>query len=142
MSCPRCLSKLESVSTNCPTCGELLPSLQDPLLGRTLAGKYELYKRLGRGGFGAVYEAHDTSLKEKVAVKTLRPEHTEAPDLVERFRREALAARRLKNPYVVKIYDQGHTEDGVLFLVMELLVGETLQEHLKRVKKLSEEKLV
>jgi eukaryotic-like serine/threonine-protein kinase len=91
--------------------------------GRMLAGRYRLIARLGRGGFGEVWRAEDAVLDRMVAVKSL----TVAADgaLVGRFVREARALARLDHPNVVAVYDTG-TEDGVDYVVMQLLAGPSL----------------
>ncbi|HET9740881.1 MAG TPA: serine/threonine-protein kinase [Solirubrobacteraceae bacterium] len=86
-------------------------------------GRYRLGRRIGSGGFGAVYEAHDERLDRAVAVKVI-PAHGPAP---ERGRREALAAARLHHPGIVAVYDAGDGPDG-RYLVSELVRGRTLDE--------------
>ena len=92
--------------------------------GRILAGRYRLLARLGSGGFGEVWRAEDTVLGRMVAVKTLA---VAADDdaVVRRFVREARALARLDHPNVVAVYDTG-TEDGVGYVVMQLLAGPSL----------------
>ena len=89
-----------------------------------LAGRYRLGVRLGRGGFGEVWRAEDTLLDRMVAVKTLTVTGDDAA-LVQRFVREARALARLDHPNVVAVYDTG-TDDGVGYVVMQLLAGPSL----------------
>ena len=96
--------------------------------GEVLAGRYELVKRLGRGGMGEVWAARDRVLHRDVALKLLGIEGVH-PDLPQRFVREAVAAAQINHPNVVALYDRGVEEDA-LFLVMEKVEGATLSEHL------------
>ena len=94
-------------------------------------GRYRLIELLGRGGMGAVYRAHDTSLSRDVAVKVLQPELASEPGFQERFRREAYAAGRLASPNIIPIYDAGEI-DGRLYLVMPVVDGVDVHTVLNR----------
>lgn len=117
---------------------------RDSLNGATL-DHFVVEKRLGTGGMGAVYLAHDTSLDRKVALKVLRDELTTRPDQEERFLREARAQAKLNHANVVHIYYIGHrppqTPDGraSLFFAMELVDGEPLEAIVDRGDKLDPE---
>ena len=108
----------------------------------TLDGRYVLTAHLATGGMGAVFRAQHVHLRKDFAVKVLRPDLTGSPDLVERFRREAEIASALDHDNIVKVSDFGRSEDGHLFLVMELLTGESLFERLRREGFLSPEEAV
>ena len=95
------------------------------LIGKTVS-HYEILERLGQGGMGEVYRARDVRLEREVAVKILRPRATDDDELASRFAREARAAAALSHPHVCSVYDVGE-DDGIAFLVMELLDGDTLQ---------------
>src|SRR5712691_9013973 len=102
-----------------------------PLAAGTRFGPYEVLAPIGAGGMGEVYRARDTRLDRTVAVKVL-PEHLSSnPQLRERFDREAKAISSLSHPHICPLYDVGH-QDGVDFLVMEYLEGETLAHRLKK----------
>jgi hypothetical protein len=96
-------------------------------------GSYRLGELLGRGGMGEVYLATHRMLARPAAIKLIRPEVLAAGDValaqtaVARFRREAEAAARLRSPHTVELYDFGVTEEGTLYLVMELLEGQNLE---------------
>ena len=96
-------------------------------------GSYRLGELLGRGGMGEVYLATHRMLARPAAIKLIRPEvlgsgdDTLAQTAVARFRREAEAAAKLRSPHTVELYDFGVTEEGTLYLVMELLEGATLE---------------
>ncbi|MFN0141372.1 MAG: protein kinase domain-containing protein [Pyrinomonadaceae bacterium] len=99
--------------------------------GQTLDGKYQMTRELGRGGMGTVYLATHLGTERPVAVKIIAPQFMQRSEFVERFRREARAAGRLRHPNVVNVTDFGfsHTPDGeVAYLVMEYLDGCTLGE--------------
>jgi len=96
----------------------------------TRLGPYEIVSAIGAGGMGEVYRARDTRLDRTVAIKVL-PEHLSNPQLRERFEREAKAISSLSHPHICPLYDVGH-QDGIDFLVMEYLEGETLAHRLKK----------
>src|SRR5499433_3272720 len=97
----------------------------------TKLGPYEIESPLGAGGMGEVYRARDTRLDRDVAVKVLASHLSSDPDLKARFDREARAISALQHPHICTLHDVGH-QDGVDFLVMEFLEGETLQRRLLR----------
>ena len=90
-------------------------------------GRYELYRRIARGGMAEVFLARDQLLDRPVAVKVLFPEYATDPSFVERFRREAQAAANLSHPNVVGVYDWGQ-EAGTYYIVMEYIEGRSLAE--------------
>lgn len=104
----------------------------DPLIGLTLDGKYRLDERLGKGGMGTVYRATHLLIDRSVAIKVLNPHFVEDEEAQERFRREARAAGRLQHQNAVTVTDFGRTEDGLVYIVMELLEGRSLREVLAR----------
>lgn len=93
--------------------------------------KYSLYEIIGRGGFGTIYRAEDTSLHVARAVKILHPALNADPVFIERFRQEARTAARLDHPYIVPVYDLGQYE-GAFYLVMRLMEGGSLKDLLER----------
>jgi Tol biopolymer transport system component len=97
----------------------------------TRLGPYEILAPLGAGGMGEVYRARDTRLERQVAIKVLPAELAASADFRQRFEREAKTISSLNHPHICALFDVGH-QDGVDFLVMELLEGETLAERLKR----------
>jgi predicted Ser/Thr protein kinase len=99
----------------------------EPLLGTSLASRYELRALLGRGGMGEVYEAVDRRLDRTVAVKILRPELARDERFPARFRREARTSAALSHRGIVAVYDVG-VDGGRAFIVMELVAGRTLHE--------------
>lgn len=99
-------------------------------------GPYNVLEQLGRGGMGVVFRAEDVQLQRSVALKVLRPHAAAAPGAVQRFLAEARAAASFKHDHVVTIYQVGE-EDGVPYLAMELLEGESLEEALTRESRMS-----
>jgi eukaryotic-like serine/threonine-protein kinase len=97
------------------------------MLSGTKLGRYEIRKKIGAGGMGEVYLAHDEQLNRKVALKVLLPEFCCDAERTERFRLEAKAASRLNHPNIITIYEVG-IEDDRLFIATEFVDGETLRE--------------
>jgi serine/threonine-protein kinase len=117
------------------TLGSALPpesKKPDPLIGRLVEGKYKIEARLGSGGMGVVYAAKRPLIGDKVAIKILHKEHSDDPLAAGRFQREAQTSARLKHPNAVSIYDFGITQDGLQYLVMELIEGQSLREVIKQ----------
>src|SRR5438128_6285329 len=97
----------------------------------TKLGPYEIQSRLGAGGMGEVYRARDTRLERSVAIKVLPANLTSDPNLRQRLEREAKAISKLSHPHICTLHDVGHQE-GMDFLVMELVEGETLEQRLAK----------
>ena len=133
-TCPTCRTPFEGDAQYCPRDGTPLvaAALADPLVGRELGGRYRLLERLGRGGMGTVYRAVHTLMDKRVAVKVLRGDHADDPEAVARFHREARSASRLDHEHCIRVTDFGQSDDGLLYLVMELLDGESLGALLRR----------
>jgi serine/threonine-protein kinase len=112
------------------------------LTGRTLLGKYQIEGLLGQGGMGAVWRARHALTGRKLAIKTLDEGYLDNPAIVQRFGREARAASACQHPGIVEVLDLDQTEDGLPFLVMEFLEGETLAKRIEKRGRLDEEELV
>ncbi len=134
--CPRCELCYEDDVLTCPD--DQVNTKQTLPGTRLLATRYLLEKRLGRGAMGQVYLARDQNLQtRRVAVKTVRPDILNDEDMQEgeaiaRFEREARAAASVRHPNVVDVTDFGKSAEGVFFLVMEYVEGETLYDLLRR----------
>ncbi len=102
------------------------------LTGELIDGRYQLLRQVANGGMASIYEALDTRLDRKVAVKIMHPHLAQDEAFVSRFIREAKAAAALSHPNIVAVQDQGWNQSGVpaVFLVMELIEGHTLREYL------------
>lgn len=156
MICPKCGTSQTNDARFCFRCGASLASsaetiqdetvqdetvreetaesgrAKDPLVGATLEGKYHIEARLSAGGMGTVYRAARLHIGDEAAVKILHADYLADARARERFRREAQAAARLKHPNAVNIYDFGVTGEGLVYLVMELVEGESLRALIKR----------
>jgi serine/threonine-protein kinase len=142
--CPRCERCYEDEALLCPD-DQAKTKLTLP--GTTLLNRrYRLDKRLGRGAMGQVYLARDENLiTRRVAVKTIRPDVLSDEDLQEgeaiaRFEREARTAASIQHPNVIDVTDFGKSDEGVFFLVMEYVEGESLYQLLRREGTLSVQK--
>src|SRR5213082_3331181 len=102
-----------------------------PLPPGTRLGPYEIREPIGAGGMGEVYRARDTRLERVVAIKVLPAETASRPEVRQRFEREARAVSALNHPHICTLYDIGQ-QDGVDYLVLEYLEGETLANRLKQ----------
>ena len=102
------------------------------LTGELIDGRYQLLRQVANGGMASIYEAIDTRLDRKVAVKIMHPHLAQDEAFVSRFIKEAKAAAALSHPNIVAVQDQGWNQSGVpaVFLVMELIEGHTLREYL------------
>ena len=103
-------------------------SVEDPYVGRVIAGRYEVVRKLNQGGMGAVYLAMQRPLDRPVALKLLLRAHADDPLAARRFEKEARAVSRLTHPHVVTLYDFGSTDAGELYIAMEYLQGNSLRE--------------
>jgi len=105
------------------------PSIRE---GAILAAKYRLERELGRGAMGTVWSAMHLTLEQRVAIKFIGSEFADSREARLRFRTEARAAAHLKSRYVVQVYDDGETQEGTPYIVMQYLEGETLEQRLER----------
>jgi serine/threonine-protein kinase len=109
-------------------------TLQDPLIGRVLDGRYRVEQRVAVGGMATVYRGVDTRLDRVVALKVMHPGFAADPEFVERFIREAKAVAKLSHPNVVGVFDQGEDHTAAppaVFLAMEYVPGWTLRDLLR-----------
>ena len=109
------------------------------LVGKTLCGRYEVLEEVGVGGMATVYKAKCNLLNRFVAIKVLKDEFAKDQEFVKKFRAEAQSAAALTHPNIVSVYDVGE-ENGINYIVMELLVGETLKDYIEHNGKLSNER--
>jgi serine/threonine protein kinase/Tfp pilus assembly protein PilF len=148
MRCPKCHSENPETARFCLDCGtqfggskiEASPpgvsaTLQMPIrelsTGSTFAGRYQVIEELGKGGMGTVYKVFDQEIKEKIALKLLKPEVAADEDTIERFRNEMKLARKIGHKYVCRMYDLGRAE-GTYFITMEYVPGEDLKSFIRR----------
>ena len=119
-------SPVSNWSLNCDTIAPLGTLTMRDLIGRTL-GHYCVVEKIGEGGMGEVYRAHDERLDRDVAVKVLPAEVAQTPDRLDRFEREARAIAKFDHPNILAIHDFG-TDDGITYAVMELLDGQSFRK--------------
>ncbi|HYV97570.1 MAG TPA: protein kinase [Gemmatimonadaceae bacterium] len=112
----------------CPRDGSALRSqnADGDLVGTVIAERYHVMKKLGEGGMGTVYLAEHVKMGRKSALKVMNPGMTQDPDAIARFNREASNASRLNHPNICAIYDFGETPDGLIYLAMEFIEGDSL----------------
>ncbi len=151
MECPNCLFENSLDSNFCTKCGiKLTPpddisvpstatfptSPRQLITGSTFAHRYQVVEELGKGGMGRVYKVLDTKIKEKIALKVLTPEIAADRKTIERFGNELKMARRISHRNVCRMYHLGE-EDGVHYITMEYIRGESLKDMIRMVGKLS-----
>jgi len=129
--CPRCSELFADDAGFCAFCGIELKRATDPFLGRTIAGRFRLTRKLGVGGMSVVYLARHVLIERMSAIKILRQDLSLNPNHRERFLREARAVNRINHRNIVEITDVGEV-DGAAYLVMEYIAGESLLAHIQR----------
>jgi len=132
--CPQCGREYGDDHEKCPHDGSptILMNKKNEFIGKTIEGRFTIKSLVGMGGMGAVYRAHQHSMDRDVAVKVLHKDMTTNKEAVKRFFREARAVSRLKSPHTITVFDFGQTNDGLLYLVMELLDGRPLSNFLAK----------
>jgi eukaryotic-like serine/threonine-protein kinase len=113
---------------------DTLPARRHPLVGHIIDNKYEILRRIGVGGMGEVFEAENRLLHRQVAIKIV---NTASAEAAARLRREAEVITTLQHPNICDVYDVGTLPDGSPYLVLERLTGETLEDHLRRERRMS-----
>src|SRR5450432_537 len=114
----------------------------DPLLGRSIAGKFEVEALLGSGAMGAVYKARQIALDRPVAIKVMHRQLETDAAYAARFDREAKAASRLDHPNLIRVLDYGRESDGLFYIAMEFLNGLDLFQVMQRDWPLSPARIV
>jgi serine/threonine protein kinase/Flp pilus assembly protein TadD len=145
MKCPKCYFDNPEDTIYCGKCATPLPpsreipfsqteTLHTPIkeltTGSTFANRYQVIEELGKGGMGRVYKVFDTDIKEKVALKLLKPEIASDKETIERFSNELKYARKISHRNVCRMYDLGKTE-GTYFITMEYVHGEDLKSMIR-----------
>ena len=132
LACPSCGSVYARAQEYCGLDGARLAEVDtDPLIGRKI-GRYLIEATLGAGGMARVYRGRHEVLDKLAAVKVLHGELSADKQLSKRFEREARSLSRIRHPHVVQVVDFGRSDTGLLYMIMELVEGQTLAETLRR----------
>jgi len=147
--CIACDAELKNSDRFCPACGTVQPNraaqargAQDAMVGRTVAGKFQVLSLLGVGGMGRVYKARHLILDKLIVLKVLHEHFKDHPKLVKRFQREAKAASRLSHPNSIQVLDFGQDREGNLYMAMEYVEGKDVAMLLHGRKPLSEDRII
>ncbi|MFW6197849.1 MAG: protein kinase domain-containing protein, partial [Myxococcota bacterium] len=130
--CQACGARYRGRPQSCPLDGSPLVDAPDPIIGRTIGGRYVIQEKIGSGGMGTVYRAHHEVLGRDVAVKFLSSASSADEGSRKRFLREARAANRINHEHIIDITDYGETDDNLVYLVMEYLDGTPLNRLIQR----------
>ena len=145
ITCPKCHSENPETKQFCADCGIQLPSsrhnypevtetvqtgVRELTTGSTFAGRYQIIEELGKGGMGRVYKVFDTKIKEKIALKLIKPGIASDRETIERFSNELRLSRRIGHRNVCKMFDIGEAE-GAHFITMEYVHGEDLKSMIR-----------
>ncbi|MFX0200320.1 MAG: protein kinase, partial [Candidatus Hodarchaeota archaeon] len=143
VKCPKCQHENPDDTIYCGKCATQLPSIKDIALtatieapkeelttGSTFAGRYQIIEELGKGGMGKVYKANDTDIKEKVAIKLIKPEISTDKKTIERFQNELKFARKIRHKNVCQMFDLNR-EEGTYYITMEYVEGENLKNMIR-----------
>jgi len=155
MKCPKCQTDNPDTLKFCGECGtQLIPTKEvsaptetleaakeELATGSIFAGRYQIIEELGKGGMGKVYKAQDTDLKEKVAIKLLKPEIAADKKTIERFRNELKFARKIRHKNVCQMYDL-NKEEGTHYITMEYVDGKNLKSMIRMMGQLSSGKTI
>ena len=142
--CPTC-EKTFLEGERCPADNTRLVKLAgvvDKLIGRELDGRYTIVEKLGQGGMGAVYRGTQHSVGRDVAIKLVKPGLITDGTVIKRFLREAKLASRLSHPNAISVMEFGQTDDGLFYLVMELVTGRTLEKVLETERVLAPQRVI
>ena len=129
--CPHCEGEHPDGTESCPETGQELTQSQMQV-GKIIGGKYELLRLIGEGGMGAVYEARHVEIRQKVALKLLHFQLARDQEIRQRFFREAMSAGEIGHENIIEMHDIGRDVTGSIYLVMEMLKGESLAERVRR----------
>ena len=151
IKCPRCHTENPDKQKYCGECAAPLQSAKDAQIaftktletpreelttGATFAGRYQIIEELGKGGMGRVYKANDTDIKEKVAIKLIKPEISADKKTIERFQNELKFTRKIRHKHVCQMYDLNR-EEGTYYITMEYVSGGDLKRFIRRSGQLS-----
>jgi serine/threonine-protein kinase len=133
-TCTVCGAEWSDDTRFCPNDGTTLRAAEGPdLIGAVIADRYHIQEKLGEGGMGAVYLGEHVKMGRKSAIKVMAQSMANDPEAIARFNREAANAARINHPNVCAIYDFGETPEGIIYLAMEYIEGESLSDVLHQV---------
>lgn len=155
MKCPECHFENPTDTHFCGNCGgqlscsggitvcatDTLQPKKELTIGSVFAGRYQVIEELGKGGMATVYKVLDKEIKEKVALKLLKPEIADDEKTLERFRNELKFARQISHKNVCRMFDLNHQE-GIYYIIMEYVPGEDLKTSIRRMGRLSAGKAI
>jgi serine/threonine protein kinase/Flp pilus assembly protein TadD len=143
-TCPKCDTKNPDTVKFCGECGTQLPPTEDIEVtetmeipkeelttGSTFAGRYQIIEELGKGGMGKVYKVHDTKIREKIALKLIKPEIAKDKKTLERFSNELKFARKIRHKNICQMFDLGE-DKGTHFITMEFVEGQDLKKLIRQ----------
>jgi serine/threonine protein kinase/Flp pilus assembly protein TadD len=149
IKCPKCDTDNPSDSKYCKECASPLPSPKDIEVtetietpkeelttGSTFAARYQIIEELGKGGMGKVYKVHDTKIKEKIALKLIKPEIAKDKKMIERFSNELRLTRKIRHKNICQMFDLGE-ERGTHFITMEFVEGQDLKKLIRQTGQLA-----
>jgi serine/threonine protein kinase/Flp pilus assembly protein TadD len=149
ITCPKCQTDNPETQKFCGECAspltsskeiEVTETIEAPkeelTTGSTFAGRYHIIEELGKGGMGKIYKAQDTEIREKVALKLIKPEISVDKKTIERFQNELKYARKISHRNVCRMYDL-NKESGAYFITMEFVSGEDLKSFIRRSERLT-----
>lgn len=150
MKCPKCQSENPDDTLYCGKCGTQLPSpgeisaatktietaKEELTTGTTFADRYQIIEELGKGGMGKIYKVLDTKIKEKIALKLLKPEIASDKKTIERFSNELKFSRKIRHENVCQMYDLNE-EKGTHYITMEYVHGEDLKRLIRKMGQMS-----
>jgi len=133
-TCTTCGKEYPDTTKFCPLDGSTLRSKSPTadLVGQVVADRYNIIKKLGEGGMGAVYLGEHVKMGRKSAIKVMAPSMANDPDAISRFNREAANASRISHANVCQIYDFGETPEGIIYLAMEFIEGQALTDLIEK----------
>ena len=144
IKCPKCNHENPDDTIFCGKCGtqflspekiDVTATIEAPkeelTTGSTFAGRYQIIEEIGKGGMGRVYKVQDTKIKEKIALKLIKPEIAKDKKTIERFNNELRLARKIRHKNVCQMFDLGE-EKGTQFITMEYVSGEDLRNSIRR----------
>jgi len=134
--CGKCATPLKS-SEDIPEPTKTIETPKEELTtGSTFAGRYQIIEELGKGGMGKVYKANDIKIKEKIALKLIKPEIAKDKKTIERFNNELRLARKIRHKNVCQMFDLGE-DKGTHFITMEFVEGQDLKKLIRQTGQLA-----